>query len=307
MKGIKVLAPATLSNLGCGFDVFGMAIQKPYDEIRVQLNSQNKIIINSIKGDQGKISTDPSRNTASIAIASILKKIKSHQGITIDILKKMPLASGLGSSAASAVGAAYALNCLLELNFNKKELIAFALDGEMFVSGGRHADNVAPSMLGGMIICKSYPDIEYIQLHPPIQLYIGVIYLDIEVLTKKARKILSPTIKIQDAIAQWANTATFINALYTQDFTLLRRAVFDIYAEPKRAKFIPYYDTLKELMYHNAYGCGISGSGPSYFGFFDCLETASRTLSQLQKFYTLKNINTKTFISKINNEGAKVL
>jgi len=182
-KSVKVFAPASVGNVACGFDVFGFAIDNPGDEVIAKLIDKPSVTISKISGDQGKLPLDPDKNTASVAIAQFLKQFNSHQGIDIELHKKMPLGSGLGSSAASAVAGVVAANELLGNPLPTKELLPFAIAGERVASGSVHADNVAPSLLGGFILIRSYDPLDIIPISTPIDLVCAVVHPQIEIRT----------------------------------------------------------------------------------------------------------------------------
>jgi len=266
MKPIRVFAPATVANLGCGFDVMGCAIDQPGDELQLSFNRNKRLVIKTISGDGGKLSYDPKKNTSTVAIQALLNALKSKQGFDIVLDKKMPLDSGLGSSAASSVAGVYAANVLLGKPFSKKELVQFAMQGEKVASGAAHADNVAPCMLGGIILIRSYHPLDIIRLPVPEKLFLVVVHPQVEVLTKDARAVLKKNVPIEDAILQWGNTAALTAGLFSNDLKLVGRAVDDHIAEPYRAPLIPYFEKVKKAaMNSGALACSISGSGPSIF------------------------------------------
>ena len=267
-KKITVFAPATVANLGCGFDAMGLAIDAPGDELTLELNSLKSLCIRKISGDQKKLSYDPFKNTAAVAIQSLLDALEINQGFDIYLKKKMPLGSGLGSSAASAAAGAFAVNELLGRPFTKVELIRFAMAGEKVASGAAHADNAAPSLLGGIVLIRSYEPLEIISLPIPDKLLIVVVHPDVEVLTKNARAVLPKSIPMKVGIAQWSNTAALVAGLYSDDYELIGRAITDHVAEPYRAGLIPCFNEVKlAALTNGALGCSISGSGPSVFAF----------------------------------------
>jgi len=214
---IRVFAPATVSNVGPGFDLMGFALNEPGDEIEVKLNKTNQIRIVKITGDSGKLSLNPERNTATVAIRSLCKKYNIKTGIDVSIHKKMGIGSGLGSSAASAVGGVFAVNKLLNLRLSKFDLLEHAIAGESIASGSIHADNVAPSLYGGFILIRGYNPIDIVEIAYPSDLYCAVVYPEIVIKTSEARKILDDSISRKDAIAQAGNAAGLINALLTNN------------------------------------------------------------------------------------------
>jgi homoserine kinase len=308
MQKIKVFAPASVSNLGCGFDVFGLAIDKPGDEVILSFNHSKKLVIKEIIGDEGKLSYDARKNTTSVAIQAMLNSLKSMQGFDIILNKKMPLGSGLGSSAASAVAGVYAANILLGKPFVKKELVSFALRGEKIASGSAHADNVAPSLLGGIVLIRSYKPLDIIELPVPRKLFFVVIHPDVEVLTKDARAVLKKNIPLKDAVRHWGNTAALTAGLFKNDFDMIGRAIEDFVAEPYRAPLIPYFKKVKKAaLDSSAIGCSISGSGPSIFALCDGESKTKKVANAMKKIFSENGIKSQCYISAVNKKGAIML
>jgi homoserine kinase len=308
MKQVHVFAPATVANLSCGFDVMGLAIEQPGDEIILSLNNEEKIIIKKITGDGGKLSYNPKKNTASVPIQAMLDKIGSRQGFDIILKKKMPLGSGLGSSAASSVSGVFAANNLLGKPFSKIELVRFAMLGEKIASGSAHADNVAPCMLGGIVLIRSYHPLDIIQLPVPGNLYLVVIHPRVEVLTKDARAVLKKKVPLKLAIKQWGNTAAFTAGLFANDLNLVGRSVEDHIAEPYRAGLIPYFNEVKMAAIENgALASGISGSGPSIFAMCEGSKLTKNISQAMKKIFTKNKIKSEIYISSVNKNGAKIL
>ncbi len=308
MKRIKVFAPATVANLGCGFDVMGLAIEQPGDELILSFNDQKKLIIKDISGDGGKLSYDAKKNTSTVAIQALLTDLGSKQGFDVVLKKKMPLGSGLGSSAASSVAGVYAANILLKKPFSKKELVRFAMEGERIASGAAHADNVAPSMLGGIILIRSYHPLDIIQLPVPKNLFLVVVHPHVEVLTKDARAVLKKNIPISDAIQQWGNTAALSAGLFSNDLDLVGRSVVDVVAEPYRAKLIPHFKKVKmAAMDSGAIACSISGSGPSIFAMCDGKSRTKRVAEAMKKIFTKNRIQSEIYISHVNQNGVRII
>lgn len=305
---VTAFAPATVANLNCGFDVLGLAIDAPGDEVTVMWNDTGEVRIVSIEGDGGKLSLDPQKNTATGGILTLLERVLSEpRGVDVVIKKKMPFGSGLGSSAASAVAGVVAMNALLGNPLTRTELVEFALDGEVIASGSRHADNVAPSLLGGIVLIRSYHPLSLIELPVPEALYVTVIHPHIEILTKEARDILPKQVSMPDAIRQTGNIAAFTSALYKNDLTLLAESMVDVFAEPYRANLLPHFDEVKSAaLAAGAISFGISGSGPSMFAFTNG-EEAAYSVAQSMRFALEKySITADTYTSPVNRKGAIV-
>lgn len=308
MDSIKVFAPATVANVTCGFDVLGFAVEQPGDEIIVKKTNKNGIRITEICGDQGRLSLNPEENTATVPILKYLKAIKSEIGLDIMLHKKMPFGSGLGSSAASAVAGVYAINLLLGEPLKSEALLPFAMEGERMASGSAHADNVAPSLLGGFVLIRSYDPLDVIKIDTPKTLHATIIHPDIEVDTKDARNILKKNIPIKSAIRQWGNVGGLIAGLTMGKFDLISRSMEDVIIEPIRSMLIPGFDSVKSAaMDQGALGCGISGSGPSIFALSTTLQQAENIGRSMRNQFETIGISSQTFVSKINNRGPIIL
>ena len=301
---INVFAPATVANLACGFDVMGLAIDLPGDEVRVEFNRENEIRIRKISGDGGKLSLDPRKNTAAVSIQALIDDLHIDQGFDIYIRKKMPLGSGLGSSAASSVAGVFAANELLGRPYSRRELVPFAMEGERIACGSAHADNVAPSMMGGIVLIRSYAPLDVISLPVPKKLMVVVVHPQVEVLTKDARAVLPRKIDMATGISQWANTAALTAGLYSNDFDLIARSVVDHVAEPFRASLIPNFEEVKNAaLYTGALACSISGSGPSIFALAEGKQQAKEIASAMQKQFRKNKIKNTAYISSVNTKG----
>ncbi len=307
-KKIKVFAPATVANLACGFDVMGLAINEPGDEVSIELNDSGELRIIKITGDEGKLTLDSKKNTVTVSILNMMKQMGKKLGADISLRKKMPLGSGLGSSAASSVAGVFAMNELLGRPFSRTELIPFAMEGERIACGSAHADNVAPCMLGGIVLIRSYDPLEIISLPVPKDLYLAVVHPHIEVMTRDARAVLPKKIDLKTGIKQWANTAALVAGLYSSDYKLIGRSVVDHVAEPARAALLPHFLELKEVvMGSGALACSISGSGPSVFALCKSEKNAVLVSSAMKKFYKKYKIGSETFVSKVNTKGVRVI
>jgi homoserine kinase len=308
MKSIKVFAPATVSNVACGFDILGFAIDNPGDEVIIRLKNKTGVVITKITGDGGRLPLDPECNTAGVSVLKFLENIKSKQGVEIELHKKMPLGSGLGSSAASSVGSVFALNELLDKPLKRTDLLPFAMEGERIACGSAHADNVAPSLLGGFVLVRSYEPIDVVKIATPKDLYCTIIHPQIEIRTEDARKILKKDISLKDAITQWGNIAGLIAGLMKSDYSLISRSLKDVIIEPVRSILIPGFDRIKSAVQQaGALGFSISGSGPSLFALSTSAKTAKLIGKAMQNEFQLMNIDSEIYISKINKSGPKII
>ncbi len=306
MEEIKVFAPATVANLSCGFDVLGCCLESVGDEMLLRKNSSGEIKITRITGQDLPLETD--KNVAGVAVRELLKDLGSKQGFDIEIYKKIKAGSGIGSSAASSAGAVFAVNKLLDEPYSSMELIRFAMEGERLASGNAHADNVAPALLGGFNLIRSYEPLEVINLPTPQDLRMVILHPLIEVKTKDSRSIIKQNISLQKAIKQWGNLGALVSALYTNDYNLLGRSLKDEIVEPVRSILIPFFDDLKEIALKNgALGFGISGSGPSVFALCKGQDSAGIVKESIRKFYQEKEIDFDLHLSKIGNLGVKII
>ncbi|TBW26427.1 homoserine kinase [Gramella sp. KN1008] len=306
MEEIKVFAPATVANLSCGFDVLGCCLDSVGDEMSVRKNDLNEVRITRITGQDLPVDSD--KNVASVAVKALLADLESDQGFDIEINKKIKPGSGIGSSAASSAGAVFAANKLLGEPYQAKDLIPFAMQGELIASGNEHADNVAPALLGGFSLVRSYCPLEVLSLPVPSQLRMVVLHPLIEIKTKDSRSIIKQNVSLKSAINQWGNLGALVSALYTEDYDLLGRSLEDDIVEPVRSILIPYFQELDELSVANgALGFGISGSGPSVYALCRGDENAERVKQAIKEFYEKKGIEFDLHLSAINKEGVKIL
>lgn len=305
---IKVFAPATVANVTCGFDILGFAVDQPGDEITLRKSNSNQVKILKITGDGGALPLDADKNTCSVVIKKFLKDLDSDQGIDIYLDKKMPLGSGLGSSAASSVAAIYAINELLGNPKKLEDLLPYAMEGERVACGAAHADNVAPGLYGGFVLIRSYDPLDVIRLKTPHELYATLVHPHIEVKTKDAREILRKQIYLKDSVKQSGNVAGLITGLLTSDYDLISRSMHDHIVEPIRSILIPGYDEVRNAaMEVGALGSGISGSGPSIFALSNQREIAELIALEMKKIYTGFEIESETYVSKVNQIGPKII
>ena len=306
MDRIKVFSPGSITNLSCGYDVLGVCLNNRGDEITVTKTSNKGIVIKS--NDEYDISKDINENVAGIAAQALLKNISTKFGFEIEIKKGIKPGSGIGSSAASSAGTVFAINQLLDSPFSQLDLIKFSMEGEKFVSGSYHADNVAPIILGGITLVRSIDEIDVIKLPSPKTLEVIIIRPNIEIKTSDSRKVVKKKIKIEKMVKQSANLASFVSSLYTEDFDLMSKSVVDIIAEPNRKILIPEFDKIKNKSKNSgAIAVGISGSGPSIFSLSNNTIISKKILETASNHYDKLDINYDGFISKINPTGIKIL
>jgi homoserine kinase len=308
MKSVRASAPATVANVSCGFDIFGFAVASPADEVVVTLTDKPGVVIREIVGDDGRLPLDASRNTSGVAVIEFLKAIKSEQGAEITLYKHLALGSGMGSSAASSVAALVAINHLHGEPLSRKDLLPFAMESERIACGSAHADNVAPSLLGGFVLIRGYDPLDVTSIPTPAGLFCTLVHPHLELKTEDSRRVLKATIPIKDAITQWGNIAGLVVGLMKPDFALIGRSLKDVVAEPIRSVLIPGFDRIKEeAVKAGALGCGISGSGPTIFALSTDAATAQRVGEAMQAQFTELKLKSDVFVSEINNAGAKIL
>jgi homoserine kinase len=305
---IRAKAPATVANVSCGFDVFGFAIHTPCDEVEIRLNNSGNVSFRNIIGDNGVLPREVHLNTAGVAVIQFLKAVKSHAGVEIILHKNLPLGSGMGSSAASAAAALVAVNHALGNPLQKKQLLVFAMEAERMACGAAHADNVAPSLLGGFVLIRNHELPDVIHIPVPDDLVCILIHPQIEIKTSEARQALRKTISLTDAVTQWGNTAALVAGLMKGDYELIGRSLHDTVAEPVRSIFIPRYHEVKQAaLQAGAIGCGISGSGPSVFAFCKGESGAVAIASAMKRVFATAGLASEYYISKINAEGANII
>jgi len=305
---IRVFAPATVANVACGFDILGFAVENPGDEVFIKLSNQPGVRITKVEGDGGKLPTNPDENTVSVSVLSFLDHIKSDQGMEIELIKKMPLSSGLGSSAASSVAGVVAANSLLGEPLSKLDLLQFALEGEKKACGAAHADNAAPSLLGGFVLIRSYFPLDVIKIDSPDQLFCTIFHPHLEIRTEDARRMLKKTITLKDATIQWGNIAGLITGLIKSDYDLIGRSMQDVIVEPVRAILIPGFQKIKEAVIEaGALGCSISGSGPSIFALSITEKIALEVGEIMRDEFSAMEVGGEIYCSKINKQGPKIL
>ncbi|MFY7670982.1 homoserine kinase [Tenacibaculum sp. MEBiC06402] len=306
MNQIKIFSPATVANVSCGFDCLGFAVNDLGDTMTFTKTSSKEVKIVNIKGANLPYDTD--KNVASAVAIKMLKKHPADFGIDISIEKGYSPGSGLGSSAASAAGAAFAVNKLLNEPFTNLELTKFAMYGEKVACGSEIADNVAAAIYGGFILVQQYEPLSIVKIPVPKELILVAIHPQVKVRTKDARNVLPEMIPLGDAVTQWANVGGLISGLYSGDYDIIANSLKDIVVEPARKHLIPHFDLVKKAAIHaGALSAGISGSGPTIFALCKGEENAKNVYKAIEDSYSDKNIDFTMVYSKINTEGVKIL
>ncbi|RLJ33956.1 homoserine kinase [Chryseobacterium sp. 7] len=305
MKKVKLKVPATVANLVCGFDILGMAVHDPYDEMEFRLLETPEIIIKHT--DAFGLPEEPSKNVAGVVLLKIQEYFNLKKGFEVIIHKHIKPGSGLGSSAASAAGAALGANLLLGNKLSKEEMVHFAMFGEELASGVRHADNIAPCIYGGITLVKSTNPIDIIPLNSP-DLFVAAVHPQVEVKTSDARQILKKNISLKNAVEQWGNIAGLVAGIQKNDFLLIGRSLNDVIIEPVRSILIPKFDEIKaKSLQLGALGGGISGSGPSIFMLSEQKETAEKIAQMMKSIYDEIDIESFVYVSKINPGGIQIV
>jgi homoserine kinase len=308
MGSVTAFAPATVSNVACGFDVLGFALGSPGDEVTASF-APSGVHIESIVGDRNRLPREAERNTAGVAARALLTKLGERRGVSLTIRKGLPLSSGLGGSAASAVAAVVAVDGLLEARTPLETLMTCAFEGERIGAGSAHGDNIAPCLYGGFVLVRRAEPPDIVRLPVPDGLVAVVVHPHLEIETARARALLGDSVALADAIQQWANLGAFVDALHRSDFALLSRTLEDRVAEPRRAPLVPGFAAIKQAAIDaGALGCSLSGSGPSMFAL--CL--GDRTAAHVASVMTASVVEhigdaPETYVSPIVAEGARVV
>ncbi|OEK08419.1 homoserine kinase [Flavivirga aquatica] len=301
---IKIFSPATVANVACGFDVLGFCLDSVGDDMVIRKTDKKGIHITKIEGFDLPYETE--LNVAGVSALAMYEATQPDCGFEIEIYKNIKPGSGIGSSAASAVGSVFGMNELLGRPYNKTQLTQFAIKGEALASKCEHADNLAPALFGGFTLVKSISPLEILEIPTPDNLYATIIHPQIEIKTSESRAILPKKIILSDAITQWSNLGSLIHALHTNNYDLISKSLHDVIVEPHRSKLIPHYNDVKTVAIKaGALGCGISGSGPSIFSLSKGVETAQNIKNAIEEVYSKTGIEFDMHISEINTEGVK--
>ncbi|MBA6152617.1 homoserine kinase [Gelidibacter maritimus] len=301
---IKIFSPATVANVSCGYDVLGFCLDTIGDEMIIRKTERKGIYITKIEGYD--LPLDATKNVAGVSALAMIADAKPDFGFEIEIYKNIKPGSGIGSSSASASGSVFAINELLGRPYTKTQVTDFAMKGESLASGSEHADNLAPGIFGGFTLVKSISPLEILQLPTPKDVYATIIHPQIEIKTSDARAILPKSFPLKDAITQWANLGSFVHALHTSDYELLKRSLQDVIVEPHRSQLIPHFAEVKlAALEHGALGASISGAGPAIFALSKGIENAENVEKAMREVYSKTEIAFETYVSKINTEGIR--
>lgn len=308
MHQIRVFAPASVANVSCGFDILGFALHRPGDLVEMRLNTNGQVRLLAVEGDDGRLPRETEKNIVSAVVINYLNHLGLRQGVDISLFKQMPFGSGLGSSSASAVAGLVAINELMGRPLSRQALLPFAMEGERLASGNAHADNVAPALLGGMVLIRSYEPLDVVNLPYPTNLCAALVYPHVEIPTSAARQIIKSSIPMKNAIRQWGNVAGLVAGFCTNNMELIGKSMEDVVVEPIRAMLIPMFYEMREMAMENqALGFGISGSGPTVFALCENPTIAENLVNKLEALLADSGIDATTYTSEINEHGPVVV
>jgi homoserine kinase len=306
-KSVTAFAPATVANVAIGFDILGHAVEATGDHVHLTQTNAPGLVIEKIHGCVTDLPLIPQENTAGRALMGLLADHAPNLGLSMVIEKGIPLGSGLGGSAASAVAAVVAGNAFLPTPLTPLALLKYAMQGEAVASGAVHVDNIAPSLFGGLVLTVGidHPRTKQIPVPPGVRCVL--VHPHMFLSTKEARRILSKTVDMSDLIWQCANLAGFISACYTNDLAMIREAFEDVVVERQRQVLIPGFNEVKQAaMAQGALGCSISGAGPTIFAW--CLEADAKAIeTAMVKAFAGHGLQADHWISKIEPIGARVV
>jgi homoserine kinase len=300
-------APASVGNVAIGFDIIGFAIDALGDRVTVTRRAAPGVEIGSVRGVAGELPHAAADNTAGRALLALQEAVRPDFGLRVEIDKGIPLGSGLGGSAASAVAAVVAANALLPQPLTRLELLSFAMAGEAVASGARHADNIAPSLFGGLVLTVGIDHPRVKQIPVPAGICAVVVHPHMFLATAKARAILKLSVELSDFVWQTANLAGFISGCYTDDLDMIRASLEDVVIEPQRAALIPGFHAVRRgAMEAGALGCSLSGAGPSMFAW--TLESAAPAVrAAMRREFARHSLATDEWVVDVRSAGARVI
>ena len=306
MQKVSIFAPASIANLGCGFDIMGLALDEVGDILDLTATEGEGITITN--RTDVPLPEDVEKNVITPVIRKFFAKTGLSGRVDVTVRRKIYPGSGIGSSAASSAAAAYGMNELFGCPLSMQEMVICAMEGENLASGGYHADNVAPSLMGGIVLIRGYEPLDLIPLPVPGNFYCTVVHPGIMVATKAARGVLPKAVPLHDAISQWGNVGGLVAGLYSGDIGMVGRSMKDSVAEPYRKGFIPGFDELRaKLLGAGALAMNISGSGPSVFALANRSDIAQRVGSIMERHFAQQGILSETYVVKVSNKGARLI
>ncbi len=304
---VRAFAPASVGNVACGFDVLGLCLGRPGDEVILRKVDEPGIRIVSIEGDGGFIPWDAHRNSASVSVMTLLGDRLREVGCELEIKKGIPLGSGMGGSAASAVAAVVAADHLWQLDSSREDLLKATLAGEEAACGSAHADNAAPSLFGGITLIPDHRS-PPINLPVPANLSVALVHPRLNIRTRDARRVLPKEIPLDLAVRQWGLLAGFVAALYEEDFAGLARSLHDLVVEPRRAHLLPgLKDAQLEARNAGALGCSFSGSGPAVFALCEGDQLAEDVAERMAVVFEKTGVYADRYFGAVATQGARIL
>jgi len=307
LQQATAFAPASVGNVAIGFDILGFSVDALGDRVTVHRRAEPGVSIRAVRGIAGDLPTEPEKNTAGRALLAMHEAVKPGFGFEMEIDKGIPLGSGLGGSAASAVGAVVAANALLDKPCSKLDLLKFAMQGEAVASGSLHVDNISPSLFGGLVLTVGIDHPRVKRIPVPLDVRAVILHPHMFLSTKQARAILRKTVEMSDFVWQTANLAGFISGCYTDDLEMIRASFEDVVIEPQRQALIPGFpDVRRASMEAGALGCSISGAGPTMFA-WAVAERASAVMQAMSAEFAKRSIEVDKWIVEINSAGARVV
>lgn len=307
MSKVRAFAPATVANMGCGFDIMGMTLDGVGDVVSVEVKEGDGLRIEN--RTEVELPDDIEKNVITPAVRALMEAFGEKRQVDVAIERKISPGSGIGSSAASSAAAVYALNEALGRPFADERLVEFAMEGEKLISGGTpHADNVGPSLLGGVVLLRGYEPLDIVRLPVPDNFCCSVAHPAIMVSTRMAREVLPKDIPLRTAVKQWGNVAGLVAGLSLKDVNLVGRAMCDVVVEPYRKQFIPGFDALREkVLAAGALAFNISGAGPSVFTLSSDMDVAARVGEIMREHFATEGVGSDIYVCKVSNVGARVL
>jgi homoserine kinase len=307
LQRATAFAPASVGNVAIGFDILGFAVDALGDRVTVSRRKEPGVVITEVRGVAGELPREPEKNTAGRALIALYETMKPDFGFAMEIEKGIPLGSGLGGSAASAVGAVVAANALLPQPCTKLELLKFAMHGEAVASGSLHVDNIAPSLYGGLVLTVGIDHPRVKQIPVPADVRAVIVHPHMFLSTKQARAILRRTVDLSDFVWQTANLAGFISGCYTNDLDMIRASLEDVVIEPQRQALIPGFSGVRQAAIEaGALGCSISGAGPTMFAWASQAR-AARVLQAMRTEFGKQSIELDEWMVQIQSAGARVV
>jgi homoserine kinase len=306
-ESVTAFAPASVGNVAIGFDIMGFAVDALGDRVTVTRRDSRGVEIAAVRGIAGELPREPRENTAGTALLALTEALQPDHGFRVEIDKGIPLGSGLGGSAASAVAAVVAANALLRQQVSRIELLRFALAGEAVASGSRHADNTAACLFGGLVLTVGIDDPRIKQIPVPAAVRAVIVHPHMFLATSRARAILRRNVELSDFVWQTAHLAGFICGCYTEDLDMIGACFEDVVIEPQRAALIPgFQEVRRAALAAGAIGCSISGAGPALFAW--ALEArAAAVLAAMREEFARRSLASDGWVVELASTGARVI